>query len=53
MIAGRFEYEYQNKEGQWYRASGNEICEFDTNGLIQKRYASTYDVKISASERKL
>ena len=53
IIAGRFEYEYQNKEGQWYRASGSEICEFDTNGLIQKRYASIYDVKITAAERKL
>ena len=39
-IAVRFEYEYQNQEGQWYRAYGNENWEFDENGLMQKRYAS-------------
>lgn len=52
-IAVRFEYEYQNKEGQWYRAYGNENWEFDTNGLMQKRYASINDLKIEESERKL
>lgn len=52
-IAVRFEYEYQNKEGQWYRAYGNENWEFDANGLMQKRYASINDLKIKESERKL
>ncbi|WP_203258465.1 nuclear transport factor 2 family protein [Hyunsoonleella ulvae] len=52
-IAVRFEYEYQNKEGQWYRAYGNENWEFDANGLMQKRYASINDLRINASERKL
>lgn len=52
-MAVRFEYEYQNKEGQWYRAYGNENWEFDENGLMQKRYASINDLEIKESERKL
>ena len=52
-IAVRFEYEYQNKNGQWIRAYGNENWEFDTNGLMQKRYASINDLEIKESERKL
>ncbi|SHE97197.1 hypothetical protein SAMN03080594_102208 [Arenibacter palladensis] len=52
-IAVRFEYEYQNQEGQWFRAYGNENWEFNENGLIQKRYASINDLPILEEERKL
>lgn len=52
-IAVRFEYEFQNKEGQWFRAYGNENWEFDENGLMKKRYASINDLPISESDRKL
>ncbi len=52
-IAVRFEYEYQNVEGQWFRAYGNENWEFDENGLMRKRYASINDLPIEESERKL
>ncbi len=52
-IAVRFEYEYQNKKGQWYRAYGNENWEFDEDGLMCKRYASINDLEIKESERKL
>lgn len=52
-IAVRFEYEYQNKEGQWFRAYGNENWEFDKNGLMEKRYASINDLSIKESERKI
>lgn len=52
-MAVRFEYEYQNKEGQWYRAYGNENWEFDENGLMKKRFASINDLEITATERKL
>ncbi len=52
-IAVRFEYEYQNSEGQWFRAYGNENWEFDENGLMQKRYASINDLEIKEDERKL
>lgn len=52
-IAVRFEYEYQNNEGQWFRAYGNENWEFDENGLMQKRYASINDLPIEEKDRKL
>ena len=52
-IAVRFEYEFQNKFGQWFRAYGNENWEFNKNGLMKKRYASINNLPIDASERKL
>ena len=52
-IAVRFEYEYHDKDGQWYRAYGNENWEFDPNGLMKKRYASINDLPIKESERRL
>lgn len=52
-IAVRFEYEYRDKNGQWFRAYGNENWEFDKNGYMQKRYASINDLKIEETERKL
>ena len=52
-IAVRFEYEYQNSNGDWFRAYGNENWEFDSNGLMQKRFASINDLSISEAERKL
>lgn len=52
-IAVRFEYEYHNSDGQWFRAYGNENWEFDENGLMQKRYASINDVPISKADRRV
>lgn len=52
-IAVRFEYEYQNAAGQWFRAHGNENWEFDEFGLMKKRFASINDQPIKESERKL
>ena len=52
-MAVRFEYEYQNAKGQWFRAYGNENWEFDENGLMAKRYASINDLAIKESDRKL
>jgi uncharacterized protein len=51
-MAVRFEYEYQTKEGKWYRAYGNENWEFDENGLMRKRFASINDLEITEAERK-
>ncbi|KAA0128969.1 nuclear transport factor 2 family protein [Chryseobacterium sp. SN22] len=51
-IAVRFEYEYQNKEGNWFRAYGNENWEFDENGLMKKRFASINDLAINEEDRK-
>ena len=52
-IAVRFEYEYHNAEGEWFRAYGNENWEFDENGLMQKRFASINELTIKESERRL
>jgi len=52
-IAVRFEYEYRDKNGQWWRAYGNENWEFDENGLMRRRYASINDLSINESDRKL
>jgi nuclear transport factor 2 (NTF2) superfamily protein len=52
-IAVRFEYEYCNADGQWFRAYGNENWEFDENGLMQKRFASINDLPIPEAERRL
>ena len=52
-IAVRFEYEYQNENGYWIRAYGNENWEFDENGLMKKRFASINDLPILESERRL
>ncbi|CAC9977066.1 MULTISPECIES: DUF1348 family protein [Flavobacterium] len=51
-IAVRFEYEYQDLNGNWFRAYGNENWEFDANGLMQKRYASINDLQIKEEDRK-
>lgn len=50
-VAVRFEYEYHDASGQWFRAYGNENWEFDENGLMTKRYASINDMPIEAGER--
>lgn len=52
-IAVRFEYEYQNSDGQWFRAYGNENWEFDEKGYMTKRFASINDLPISSGDRKL
>jgi uncharacterized protein len=51
-IAVRFEYEYHNAAGDWYRAYGNENWEFAENGLMMKRFASINDVAITEIDRK-
>jgi len=51
-IAVRFEYEYQDNNGQWFRAYGNENWEFDENGLMRKRFASINDLPIDVNDRK-
>jgi uncharacterized protein len=51
-IAVRFQYEYHDDSGQWYRAYGNENWEFDDEGLMRRREASVNDVPIAESERR-
>ncbi|WP_319267264.1 nuclear transport factor 2 family protein [uncultured Draconibacterium sp.] len=52
-IAVKFEYEFQDANDQWFRAYGNELWEFDENGLMQKRFASINDLMIEENDRKL
>ncbi|MCB1204556.1 MAG: nuclear transport factor 2 family protein [Verrucomicrobiae bacterium] len=51
-IAVRFEYEWRDDSGQWYRSHGNENWEFDENGLMAKRFASINDQPITEAERR-
>ncbi len=51
-IAVRFQYEYHDVGGQWCRAYGNELWEFDDDGLMRRREASINDVKIEERDRK-
>ncbi|MBY0530362.1 MAG: nuclear transport factor 2 family protein [Xanthobacteraceae bacterium] len=51
-IAVRFQYEYHDDTGAWFRAYGNEQWEFDGQGLMRRREASINDVPIRESERK-
>jgi uncharacterized protein len=52
-IAVRFEYEWHDATGQWYRSYGNEMWEFDDSGYMKKRFASINDLEIEESDRKL
>ena len=51
-IAVRFQYEYHNASGQWFRAYGNGLWEFDDEGLMRRREESINDAAIKESERK-
>jgi nuclear transport factor 2 (NTF2) superfamily protein len=49
-IAVRFEYEFHDATGQWFRAYGNENWEFDPRGLMRRRFASINNLPISAAD---
>ena len=51
-ISVRFEYEWHDSAGQWFRTHGNEHWEFDDEGLMRRRDMSANDVPIEASERR-
>jgi len=51
-IAVRFQYEWHDISGQWYRSYGNELWEFDDGGLMRRREASINDVRINEAERR-
>lgn len=50
-IAVRFEYEWHDNSGQWFRSYGNENWEFNEQGLMQVRFASINDLPIAPQER--
>jgi nuclear transport factor 2 (NTF2) superfamily protein len=52
-IAVRFQYEWHDASGQWWRSHGNENWEFDGEGLMRRREASINDVAIEEAERRI
>jgi nuclear transport factor 2 (NTF2) superfamily protein len=52
-IAVRFQYEWHDADGNWFRSYGNELWEFDGDGLMRRREASINDVPIVAAERRI
>ncbi len=51
-ISVRFEYEWHDAAGQWYRTHGNEHWEFDEEGLMRRRDMSANDIPIEEDERR-
>jgi len=51
-MAVRFKYEFHDDSGSWFRAHGNELWEFDENGLMRRREASINEAPIRESDRK-
>jgi nuclear transport factor 2 (NTF2) superfamily protein len=51
-IAVRFQYEWHDATGQWYRSYGNELWEFDESGLMRRREASINDRIIAPEDRR-
>jgi uncharacterized protein len=52
-IAVRFQYEWHDEAGQWWRSYGNENWEFDAEGYMRRREASINDVPIAEAERRI
>ena len=52
-IAVRFQYEWHDADGRWFRSYGNENWEFDEHGFMRRREASINDIAITADERRI
>jgi nuclear transport factor 2 (NTF2) superfamily protein len=52
-IAVRFQYECHDASGQWWRSYGNELWEFDDQGLMRRREASINDLRIDEPDRRI
>ena len=52
-IAVRFQYEWHDAGGNWFRSYGNELWEFDAEGLMRRREASINDLAITEAERRI
>jgi nuclear transport factor 2 (NTF2) superfamily protein len=51
-IAVRFEYEWHDAAGQWWRSYGNENWEFAADGYMARRFASISDLPIGGADRR-
>ncbi|MFE5776324.1 nuclear transport factor 2 family protein [Brachybacterium sp. NPDC056505] len=49
-IAVRFQYEWHDADGRWWRSYGNELWEFDDLGYMSRREASINDVAIDEAD---
>jgi nuclear transport factor 2 (NTF2) superfamily protein len=52
-IAVRFQYEWHDESGHWWRSYGNENWEFDGAGYMARREASINDLAIAEHERRI
>ena len=52
-IGVRFQYEWHDTDGQWWRSYGNELWEFDALGYMRRREASINDVAIGESDLRI
>ncbi len=50
-MAVRFAYEWHDRDGAWFRSYGNELWEFDAQGLMARRIASINDLPIAEADR--
>jgi nuclear transport factor 2 (NTF2) superfamily protein len=51
-ISVRFEYEWRDAAGRWFRSHGNEHWEFAADGLMLRRDASINDYPIAETARR-
>ena len=51
-VAVRFQYEWHDQAGQWFRSHGNELWEVDASGLMRRREASISDTTINEADRR-
>jgi nuclear transport factor 2 (NTF2) superfamily protein len=51
-ISVRFQYEWHDDSGHWFRSYGNEQWEFDDDGLMRRREASINDVLLKEGDRR-
>ena len=52
-IAVRFQYEWHDVAGRWWRSYGNENWEFAPDGRMARREASINDVAIAEADRRI
>lgn len=52
-MAVRFQYEWHDSAGRWWRSYGNELWQFSADGLMERREASINDVPISEADRRI
>lgn len=52
-IAVRFQYEWHDADGRFFRSYGSELWEFDAHGLMARREASINDVPIAEADRRI